>query len=98
MPVRMTCVKITLREAALYLRIMVAVTKKQSAVECKNTIQANAYGMQCESCVIWFYLEPCCNINHVKYGALGDNNLLDVILWFCKKCDKSIIQRLKAVA
>ena len=60
--------------------------------ECKNTIQANADSMQCESCMSWFHLEPCCNINHVKYRALGDNDLLNVIRWFCKKCDKSIIQ------
>ena len=48
--------------------------------------------MQCEACFKWFHLSPCCNIDNVKYTALEENDLLDVVRWFCKACDQNITQ------
>ena len=39
-----------------------------------------------------FHLRPCCNIDTPKYEALEENDLLSVMQWFCKKCDKGIMQ------
>ena len=60
--------------------------------ECRNLIQKDTPSMQCEACFSWFHLKPCCNIDAAKYKALENNDLLDVIRWFCNKCDQGIIQ------
>ena len=48
--------------------------------------------MQCEACFTRFHLSTCCNIDTAKYEALEKNDLLSVTRWFCKKCDKGVMQ------
>lgn len=60
--------------------------------KCRRIVQDDIESMQCEACFVWFHLSPCCNIDPVKYRALEDNDLLSVIRWFCRRCDKGIIQ------
>ena len=48
--------------------------------------------MQCEACLTWFHLAPCCNVDSTKYDALNQNGLIGIVRWFCKRCNKRVMQ------
>ena len=60
--------------------------------ECAEIVIDETKSMQCESCQHWFHLNPCCNMDEARYDALIDHRLMDIVRWFCKKCDKAVMQ------